>query len=153
MGDLIQVRPTVPDDFLNIMLRGWQLDGGYDMEEISAQELLVRNALTGVRLESDTVLAISGVFPRWAGHGTAWAYLSRGIRRREWVAITHAIEHHLQQALETDYHRVEVWAHAEPQFWCDIATRWIERMGFEFEGRARKFTPDARDMMIFAKVR
>ena len=99
------------------------------------------------------VLAIAGILPRWPGHGTAWAFISDDITGREWVDITRATVEYLDNALATDYHRVEAWAHADPPEWRDIACGWLERLGFKREGTARKFTPDGADMIMYARTR
>src|SRR5690606_19986480 len=36
---------------------------------------------------------------------------------------------------------------------CHRAIRWIERLGFEFEGRLRSYGPDGRDHLIYGRVK
>lgn len=43
-----------------------------------------------------------------------------------------------------------VQAHVSPTF--EAARHWIEMLGFEFEGRLRKFSPTGRDMLLYARV-
>lgn len=45
---------------------------------------------------------------------------------------------------------VRVQAHVSPTF--EPAQHWIEMLGFQLEGRLRKFTQRGRDMLLYARV-
>jgi len=147
----MDVRPARPADFVSIRLRPEQEHSRSSLLTCANHPDIVEHAWCGHR--GNTILAIAGIQPRWPGHGTAWAFISSDIRGREWVSITREVRDHADRALATGYRRIESWCYAEPVEWAEVASRWLERLGFEYEGRARQFTPEGDDMLIYARVR
>lgn len=147
------IRPAVPADFARIELRPEQAFARPSLLDCASSPVIVAGAYTALRPGPDTVLAIAGIVPRWPGHGTAWAYISDTICGREWVHVTGAVRLHVDAALDGAYHRIELWCHADPPAWAQIARRWAEKLGFQHEGLARQFDPERRDVHIYSRVR
>lgn len=103
------------------------------------------NGLSYAAVEGDTVLVCAGLLPMWEGRAEAWALMGADLKRN-FVAIHNAAQRFLSVA---DFRRIEAVVDAE---FCS-ARKWIERLGFEYEGPARAYTPDGRDCIRYAKVR
>lgn len=95
-------------------------------------------------LDGDRVLACAGVLPLWEGRAEAWALLSPDLKRN-FVHIHFATARFLGAC---GIRRIE--AHVDAELGC--AKRWVEMLGFEYEGPLRSFTPDGRDCLRYARV-
>lgn len=88
-------------------------------------------------------IACAGMIELWEGRAYAWAYLTdiRGHAK----AVHRAV---LEALARGRWRRVEMAVdplHA-------AAKRWAAHLGFEREGVARAWTPDGRDVEIWARV-
>lgn len=97
---------------------------------------------------SGAVLGAAGIVPLWRGVGTAWVYASDALRAHP-VAFHRAVSRGLalaERALRL--HRVEISVH--PQFHQSL--RWVERLGFRFEGEMPGYGPNGDGYLRYAKV-
>ena len=90
------------------------------------------------------VIGCAGIAKAHSQMGIAWALLSPDAGR--WmVRIDRATRGVL---VSCGFRRVE--ADADPEF--AAGRRWLEMLGFQYEGRKRCCTPEGRDMLLYARV-
>jgi RimJ/RimL family protein N-acetyltransferase len=128
----LQLQPNQPDE------GGVILGPGYG-------EMLLEGDAFTVFDDAGTVLGCLGVYPLWPGRGYAWALLAHDAGR-VLLPLTRAVRWYLGRA---EFHRIE--AHVDPRF--ANGRRWVERLGFAYEGLMRKCTPAGADQLLFARVR
>ena len=95
-------------------------------------------------LEGSRVLACAGLIPWWEGRAEAWALLAGGLKR-DFVSIHRATLAYLNTC---GFRRVEATVDAD----FAKAVRWMEMLGFTYEGPLAKYTPDGRDCLRFARI-
>lgn len=77
---------------------------------------------------------------------TAWAFVNRNISGGAFLAVTKASMAMLDGAMQ---HRIEALCRAD----LEPAQRWLRRLGFDYEGIARRYGPDGSDFMRYARVK
>ena len=94
------------------------------------------------------IVACAGLVVIGAGQGVAWMRLSAEVRKRPiwFYKITKKILE--DQCRVWGLHRIEAKVLASSARDC----RWIERMGFVYEGEARKAMPDKTNAFSYARV-
>jgi RimJ/RimL family protein N-acetyltransferase len=99
-------------------------------------------------MESGEVVACAGLaqWPDFPHVATAWAFINRNISRLALLAVTRAVQNMLDLAHEN---RIEACCRAD----LEKARRWLEMLGFQYEGPAQKYGPDGSDFMRFARVK
>lgn len=95
--------------------------------------------------DNGQILACGGIHLDHEQCGTVWSLLLPATGKR--MRYVHRIATY---ALNTSALR-RLQAHASPTF--APALRWLEMLGFDYEGRMRKFTPNGSDMLLFARIR
>jgi len=116
------------------------------LSEAAIQGLVRSRAIAIV--DGADVLVCAGLTQRWPGRAVGWALLSRRIRPNRFLAVHRLIAAALDRAAMRDPGRIEVQidpGHA-------AALRWARLLGFETEGRMRRYLPDGRDMILMARV-
>ena len=102
-----------------------------------------------VHRRSDGVLLGAGGFAHpWFGRAIAWAVLSRHVRPRHFLRIDRFVRARIGEQFAAGHWRVE----ADCMTGVLASARWLLALGFEVEGRAKKFSPEARDFLRWAKV-
>ena len=98
-------------------------------------------------MDSGEVVACAGLapWPDFPHVATAWAFINRTIPGAALLAVTRAAQTMLELRSEQ---RVEACCRAD----LAKARRWLEMLGFQYEGPARKYGPDGSDFMRFARV-
>ncbi len=96
-------------------------------------------------LEGDTVLACAGVIRAWPGRALAWALIGQEAGAH-FVALTRAVRRYMDMIPDR---RVE--AVTDSNF--EQGHRWLRMLGFAHEGRLRLYTPDGRDVDLYARLR
>jgi len=97
---------------------------------------------------NDDLVACAGVYPVWDGLGEAWFLASHRIFENP-ITVSRAVRRGLEKIMdENNYHRVQAHVNGE---WSN-ARRWAKLMGMEEEGVMKKFSPDKKDFIRFAKV-
>ena len=112
------------------------------MDEVVVQDL----CFTGIINEE--IVACGGIYPMWDGVGEAWFIGSKLVYKHP-ILITKTIRQYLNKLMNIkNFHRVQAYV---KQDW-EQAKRWIELVGMQKEGMVRKFSPDGRDHILYAKV-
>lgn len=141
-----------------MIVRPWEPGDTQKIELQSSQEYLIQlgsieldlselseNALAWVVEIDNVIVTIAGLSPQWENRALAWAYVSKnaGAHFRQ---IHKAVSRFLEQS---EFKRIE----ATIDVGFDPGIRWIEMLGFEYEGYMRAFRPDGADMLLYARVR
>ena len=117
---------------------GWLKDG-------YAEALATAPGLSYAVLRGEEVLACAGLHQVWAGRVVAWALLAEHLGTA-FIYLHSAVKRCLEIA---PAHRIEAYVD------CEFTTgaKWVERLGFEREGRMRAFGIDRRDFYLYSMVR
>ena len=95
--------------------------------------------------DGSRILGCGGISFDHEGCGTAWT-LMLPLTGRKMVAITRLTRRVIEAC---PLRRIQ--AHASTTF--KPAARWLEMLGFQYEGTMRKFTPSGLDVLLYARVR
>ena len=108
-------------------------------QKIAACTGIARSAMLG-----GEPIACAGLIELWQGRAYAWAYIGEQARGH-WHTVHRAVR---------DVVRGARWARVEMavEVRDPGAKRWAAPLGFDFEGVARKWTTDGRDVEIWARV-
>ncbi len=99
-------------------------------------------------MEDGEVLGCCGVIRMWQGVGTWWMMASEKLKARPKLLLSTAREVIELIAKNHKYHRFEVFM--DPTKTRDI--RFIDALGFTFEGRMVKHTIDQKDHLLYART-
>lgn len=132
----------------------YQLEHGMYIRQHLAEGIVIPprhlEALDGYSAIMDTgeVVACAGLaqWPDFPHVATAWAFVNRTISGAALLAVTRAVQSMLEIRNEQ---RIEACCRAD----LEKARRWLEILGFQYEGPARKYGPDGSDFMRFARVK
>ncbi len=91
------------------------------------------------------VAAIGGLVPIWPGRAVMYLRVADGITH-QWICLFREAKKLIRQGLK-DYHRLE----AQSEF--PESERWLQMLGFEFEGVMRKYRVDGQDVKMWSIVR
>ncbi len=92
-------------------------------------------------------VACGGLAPVWPGRFIAWTWI--GVASpRAWLAMRKACLAGIDRAFEGGARRIEASTPADLPGGC----HWLDRLGFEREGLARRYGPDGTDYWIFART-
>jgi RimJ/RimL family protein N-acetyltransferase len=113
-----------------------------------------REALRGVQgpaytmFIGDEIVGCAGIIPIFPKTGEAWALFSDGANRKHGVSATLAMAKCLARLMKK-YQRVQATVFAD----FPVGRRWVEALGFEYEGCLRKYGPMGRDMIMYGRVK
>lgn len=104
-------------------------------------------------LDGERVVGSAGFSPQWEGRSIAWAILGKDIPPRQWPRIKKKIRAEVDKELQKQvaacgHGRVEITVPVSFAAGCRLALL----LGFEVEGRTKKFAPDGSDHFLFSKV-
>lgn len=139
------VEPYTPAHLTNLLLQPAQAYLRPHMSNPEYGRALQVPGLAFSCIEGDRVLGCAGLVPFWAGRAEAWAMFAANLNR-EFIYIHQAAVRFLDSC---GIRRVE--AHVDAGF--GQAQKWVEMLGFEYEGPLRAYTPDGRDCLRYARVR
>lgn len=108
---------------------------------------IISGPYTWTGMVDGNVVGIGGIQEMWPGRGLAWALMSPAINPREFVRITNKVRLVLEQAHRETFRRIE----ASVDVGFDNGHRWARLLGFESEGLLRKFSPEGRDHIGYAR--
>ncbi len=97
------------------------------------------------------IVAVGGIREYWKGVGESWLILTKHAQKKGIFGLIayNAIKKKLNEIIEDEkFWRIEANARAD----FPKAIRFIESLGFEFEGIKRKYTPDQCDMRSYSKI-
>lgn len=134
-----------PEHLDQLALQPAQSVARIDIANRGYGEALARHESVTVMIDH-RVVACAGVVRIWEGRGELWALIAGDIgpagmqhlhfRARAWLR-------------NTVWRRLE--AHCDKEFL--EAHRWLQLLGFIYEGPLAKYTPDGRDCVRYARVR
>lgn len=97
-------------------------------------------------IEDGRVVAVAGVSEIWTGRGDAWALIAADIGPRLMTKVHYATKRFLEA---NTLRRIEAACVAD----FHQGHRWLEALGFSFEGPLAKYAPDGSDCVRYARVR
>tara|TARA_R100001460_G_scaffold49755_1_gene87973 strand:- start:1122 stop:1562 length:441 start_codon:yes stop_codon:yes gene_type:complete len=111
------------------------------------ETMVVKNlAFTGV--QDGKIIACGGIYPIWNGVGDAW-FLGTNMIFDHPLKVTKIVKKYLIELMNlNNFHRVQAYVRHD---W-ENAQRWIEVLGMQVEGTARKYSTDGRDHILFSRV-
>lgn len=107
------------------------------------RQLAIGNCFTGI--QDGRVVAVGGILPVCEGRGYLHLIVSEGIPA-QWIKLYRAARR-LINAVQDDYVRLETLS-TTPE-----ADRWLEMIGFEYEGTLRRVMPGGEDAKSYSIVR
>lgn len=110
-----------------------------------AQELCKMKGVGWAVTESGITYACGGIVEVWANRAVSWALFSTEVLHR--FRPVHRLVTNVLN--DVPWRRIEMDVdadHAE-------GVAWATRIGFSNEGLRRKYTPDGRDVFLFARVK
>jgi RimJ/RimL family protein N-acetyltransferase len=142
---MMQIVPYKPEHLTNLLLQPAQayMRPFFDDPQYGRALAIPGKAFTAI--ECDRVLGCAGLIPYWEGRAEAWSLLANDIKGN-FVPIHMAALRFLDSC---GFRRVE--AHVDADFGC--AKRWMDMLGFQYEGPLKAYTPDGRDCLRYARVR
>lgn len=97
----------------------------------------------------ERMLGFAGLALQWPGRATGWAILGPYVGASQLLAITRNARARMEEIQREDrYRRIE--AHVVTGF--EAGHRWATRLGFVFEGVMRRFDPEGRDHVLYARI-
>jgi RimJ/RimL family protein N-acetyltransferase len=134
--EALQLRDRDAEAFANI-------DKDADLESKSNQW---GTAFTG--FAEDGIIGCAGILPVWSGVGHAWVVMGKDYKsHRIWIHKN--VKSFMNKVIcGLDLRRVQ--ANVVCDF--DAGKEWLERMGFENEGRMKKYGPDGKDHYLYARI-
>lgn len=96
--------------------------------------------------EEERIVGCAGLAQDHPQCVTGWTLLSPQLSGQHMLAITRECR---RQFAACEARRIQ--AHVDPNF--APAVRWVELLGFQYEGLLRRFSPDGRDMAMYSRVR
>jgi hypothetical protein len=111
-------------------------------------ELVLTNSAGFTVMEEDKILGCGGMIMQWPGVGLMWLMATKDFKRRPrtLLRISEDILGRLRGKL--NIHRFQVYVDpAEPRH-----IRFVEALGFTFEGRMLKHTIDRKDHLLYART-
>ena len=94
------------------------------------------------------IIGCAGILPIWKGVGHAWVVLGKDYRQHRIWIHKQVIGYMNKIIAGMNYQRVEATVV------CDFipGVQWLERMGFELEGKKRKYGPDGKDHYSYSRI-
>jgi hypothetical protein len=95
-----------------------------------------------------TPLGAGGLVPLWHGVAQGWIFASDGLRRHP-VVLHRAVARGLAMAeAGLGLHRIQITVHEN----FAASRRWVERLGFRFEGRMPGYGPNRDTYLRYART-
>lgn len=141
---MITIAAFKPEHLLALKLQATQATAQPLMTLEHGRQITSAPGLSQTAMLDGQPIACAGVIELWTGRAYAWAYLGEQAAGR-FKAVHRAVGAVL--ALNR-WRRVEMAVDVRDPG----AKRWAHHLGFDFEGVARKWTTDGRDVEIWARV-
>ncbi len=102
-----------------------------------------------VARDEDCILGVGGVTEVWPGVARIWALFSQKLIDEHAPSLARRVQRGVSQLwMSRRYHRLECTVLTDHEKGIEFL-RWL---GFEREGRMRKYTPTGEDSYLYAKV-
>lgn len=99
-------------------------------------------------VEDGQPIACWGMQPHWEGVATVWSEFSERALTKYPVALAKNVRRHLNEHIKSlSLHRVQSMIPAEDKVTC----RWIEWLGFHYEGRFEQYMK-GMDVLMYARI-
>lgn len=135
-------RPASPQHIAEVLPRERGVLPGEDLDAL----LRASGYDSGAFLSNGKAFGVAGAFPLWPGVAFAWALVDQEVSARDMAFMTRRLREWLDNC---NYHRVQSSVRVE----FEPGHRWVERLGFELEGLARKYGSDGSDHVLWARVK
>ena len=99
-------------------------------------------------VDENYVLACWGLAEIWPGRADCWALLGDELTGTRFAVLHRWVARQLTTSHENGYRRLETTI--DPTF--APARRWAALLGFRREGLLRRYLPDGRDMLLYART-
>jgi RimJ/RimL family protein N-acetyltransferase len=133
-----------PQHLAALRLQAMQASVQPTMNEAHGREIEATGGRTFTMLLHGKPIACGGAFEIWPGRAYLWSYLSDDALRH--MRALHRFT--LNMLSRMSWRRIESYADVQHR----AAARWLLHLGFQFEGVARAWAVDGRDMAQFARV-
>ena len=145
---MVTIRPYQPEDYLAITRREFDeiTFKNRSNPDATARELAKGMAFTGVN--EGGIIACGGVLPIWKGVGEAWAVTSPLVQKYPLVFAKTMRSKLIEIIIANSFERVQTIVDAEFR----VSQRWLERMGFKYEGEMEKYI-SGRTYLRYAWIR
>lgn len=147
-----EIRPMIAEDMLWIIENGVKEFGlkcypTDEMRELAISRENNGQCITGI--VDGQIVGVGGVDVMWPGVGEVWMMLS--CETNTYPKMTYkVIRDGLNKLIEdNNFFRTQAWARVD----FPMAHTLFRHLGFEVEGRAKKYTPDGVDAILYAKVK
>ena len=141
---MVRIEPFRPEHLLALRLQATQATAQALMTLDHGRQIAACTGLAQSAMLCDEPIASAGVIELWPGRAYAWAYIGEQAARH-WKTVHRAVNAALDGAR---WRRIEMAVDVRDPG----AKRWAAHLGFDFEGVARKWTTDGRDVEIWARV-
>lgn len=146
---MLEIVPFEPSHAIELSLQPAQshisLSEEYAKGLFDTTKALGGVAFSGIDTDTGNVVGCAGIFVFWEGRAQVWALLSKQTGRH-FTAIHRAV---LSEIAKCKAHRIE--AVVDSRF--ENGKRWVEMLGFSFEGTMRAYTTQGNDCDLYAIVR
>ncbi len=147
-----EIRPFKASDLIWIMAEGVKEFGLKFLPHETIDELAQAREDNGkciTGLVDGVIVGCGGIDELWEGVGEVWLMLSYEVDRFP-IRSYEVIQQGLAELIEHN----DLW---RCQAWCRVdfvqAHTLFRHLGFEVEGRARKYAPDATDCLLYSLIR
>jgi len=118
----------------------------FEFGQLSDKLVIADHSFTAI--EDGEVIGAGGIYPLWPGVGEAWVVAAEATSRHK-VLIARAVLGGLHALVERHgFHRVQAVAHVD---W-PAANRFLQWLGFEHEGRCKKYDAAGNDYERWAYI-
>lgn len=95
------------------------------------------------------IVACAGIVRVCPWIGSAWAFVSANVSRRDILTFTRVVNDVLEESLRTTMHRIET----SIPVGFDQGFKWARLLGLHREGLMRRYDPNGQDHWLYARVR
>lgn len=110
--------------------------------------MVVENSIAFSALDGERVIGCGGVIRQWHGVGTLWLMASSEFKHHPRTILRIAFDMVEKIRVRGNFHRLQAYVAAEDS----RHIRFMEALGFTFEGKLVKHTVDKRDHLLYAKT-
>lgn len=146
---MIELRPFEPEHAMMLPVRDIEkgMKNNEDFAKWAEENNTPGTSYSG--FVGDTLLGCGGIKILWHGVGEAWVIFSPDVINHK-IAVYRIVTEYLEKLIQ-DNNLYRVQAHVGCNF--GAAINFVKNLGFEVEGKMRKFYPDGTDAFICALVR
>ncbi len=144
-----EIRPFRAEDMLEI-ISGETKEFGLDMysnEEIAKQTEKDGMSMTGI--VDGAIVGCGGIRKLWDGVGECWLILSPDVDKYAVSAYVCIRDGFKELMKEHNFRRLQAYGRMD----FPKAHALFKHLNFKVEGRARKYTPDGCDCILYARIK